>query len=192
MEDANRILNEDDDQPEGAASGQAGTGASAGMGANTTKESCSDRRRLENIVPFRSRTDSSVSSLSGTPRKSETLTSLYSSTAKAREAAAPPRVLGGSTDPLPYWHFGALSDNNRHNLAFHRHVFNNTQNISTSFDPKDLTCHVCAVPHPILARAGGEAGSINPKCFIISDQCFPPVLPSGGGGQHGLCGHHSD
>jgi hypothetical protein len=109
MEDANRILNEDDDQPEGAASSQDGTGSSDGVGANKTKEPCSDRRSLENNVPFRNRTDSSVSSLSGTPRKSDTLTSLYFSTAKAREAAAPPRVLGGGTDPLPYWRFGALS-----------------------------------------------------------------------------------
>jgi hypothetical protein len=163
MEDANRILNEDNEQPEGVASGQAGSRASAGMGASTTKEICSDPKRLENNMPFRSRTDSSASSLTGTPRKSETLISLYFSTAKAREAAAPPWVLGGGRDPLPYWRFSALSDDNRHNLAFHRHVFNNTQNISTSFDPKDLTCHVCVVPHPILARVGGEAGSTNPK-----------------------------
>jgi hypothetical protein len=60
MEGANRILNEDDDQPEGAASVRDGTGASAGLGANTTKEPCSDRIRLENIVPFRYQTDSSV------------------------------------------------------------------------------------------------------------------------------------
>jgi hypothetical protein len=175
MEDANRILNEDDDQPEGAASSRDGTGPSAAVEASKTKEHCGDRSSIENNVPFRNRTDSTVSSLSGIPRKSDTLTSLYFSTAKAREAAAPPRVLGGGADPLPYWRFGALFEDNRHVLAFHRHVFNNTQNISTSFDPKDLTCHVCAAPHPVLVRAGGEAGSINPKCFIITDQCFPPV-----------------
>jgi hypothetical protein len=142
-------------QLEGAASSRDGTGPRAAAGVCRTKELGGDRSSMENTVPFRNRTDSSVSSLTGTPRKSETLTSLYYSTAKAREAAAPPRVLGGGADPLPYWRFGALSEDNRHTLAFHRHVFNNTQNISTSFDPKDLTCHGCAVPHPVLVGAGG-------------------------------------
>jgi hypothetical protein len=102
MEDANRILNEDDEQLEGAASSRDGTGPSVAAGVCRTREIGGDRGSEENKVPFRNRTDSSVSGFSGTARKSDILTSLYYTTAKAREAAALPRVLGGGVDPLPY------------------------------------------------------------------------------------------
>jgi hypothetical protein len=33
----------------------------------------------------------------------------------------------------------------------------------------------------VLGRAGEGSAEYGPKCFILSDQCFPPVLPTGGG-----------
>ncbi len=49
-------------------------------------------------------------------------------------------------------------------------------NISTSFDPNS---------HPVLQRGGGGGGllGLEPKCFILADQCFPPALPPGGNGE---------
>jgi hypothetical protein len=194
MEDANRILNEED-EPEitdrNKCTGTKPSERKNEMGGETSANpkirpvpKRADYGEGEVKAPNlpRTRLDSVASNASSTPAKSDTLPSLYFSTAKAREAAAPPRVLGGGVDPSQYWRFGALSDDIRHNQSFHRHLYETTQNISTSFDPKDLTCHACAAPHPVLARAGGGTGLNNPKCFILSDQCFPPVLPAGGGG----------
>jgi hypothetical protein len=163
MEDANRILNLNDDEMDDA---------------NTTRTGAESKDE-RNSTP-RQRLDSTASSLASL-KKSDTLSPLYYTTARARESSTPSRVLGGGNDPLSYWRFGALPDDNRHQFASHRHVFDSTQNISTSFDSKKFTCTVCSVPHAILGGAGGERTDIEPKCFILSDQCFPPVLPTGGG-----------
>jgi hypothetical protein len=104
----------------------------------------------------RLRLDSTASSVASI-KKSDTLSPLYYTTARARESSMPARVLGGGNDPLPYWRFGALPDDNRHQLASHRHVFESTLNISTSFDPKKFICTVCSVPHAVLGGAGGGA-----------------------------------
>jgi hypothetical protein len=146
--------------------------------ANTTRTGAESKDE-RNSTP-RQRLDSTASSLASL-KKSDTLSPLYYTTARARESSTPSRVLGGGNDPLSYWRFGALPDDNRHQFASHRHVFDSTQNISTSFDSKKFTCTVCSVPHAILGGAGGERTDIEPKCFILSDQCFPPVLPTGGG-----------
>ena len=47
-----------------------------------------------------------------------------------------------------------------------------------------MTCNTCTGgEHPILLKAGSTGGNGEvPKCFILSDQCFPPVLPAGEGG----------
>ncbi len=161
MEDVNRILNINDDDLDDSNTTRAGT---------KSKEDETPRIRLDS-------TASSLASL----KKSDTLSPLYYTTARARESSMPSRVLGGGNDPLSYWRFGALPDDNRHQLASHRHIFDSTQNISTSFDPKKFICTVCSVPHAILGGAGGGHAEIEPKCFILSDQCFPPVLPVGGG-----------
>jgi hypothetical protein len=175
MDYANRVLNADDDMD---------TDPTTNMGKSKTKETDDMCKTGCSATPGGSRprlsstTSSAGSSASSFKPVSSTLTQLYSTTAKGREAAFPPRVLGGGVDPLPYWRFGALSDDARHHLASHRHIFEATQNISTSFDPKTMHCTCCTSMHPVLARAGGGGEGLEHKCFILSDQCFPPVLPS--------------
>jgi hypothetical protein len=167
MEDANRMLNEEDepeitvrDKCSGSKTSdlkiekRGETGANPKIRPVPKRADCGEGEMSAPNLP-RSRLDSAASNVSSMPTKSDTLPSLYFSTAKAREAAAPPRMLGGGNDPSQYWRFGALSDDTRHSQAFHRHLYETTQNISTSFDPKDLTCHACVAPHPLLARAGG-------------------------------------
>jgi hypothetical protein len=34
---------------------------------------------------------------------------------------------------------------------------------------------------------GADAAGLEPKCFVLADQCFPPALPAGGGGEVGDC-----
>jgi hypothetical protein len=114
------------------------------------------------------------------------LHALYYSTQTTRTSAFPARILGGGLDPLPYNRFGDLLGDPRHHLATHRHLFESTQNISTSFDPKSMHCNSCTSPHPVL-WSGGGACSGEPKCFVLSDQCFPPALPVGGEGSGGDC-----
>ncbi len=47
-----------------------------------------------------------------------------------------------------------------------------------------MSCNTCENRHPILERGGGPGlTGLTPKCFYLSDQCFPPVLPSSGGGE---------
>ncbi len=161
MDYANRVLNAEDDMETDPTTHR-----------ETGKTSVTDDRSITGTAtapggsrPRLSSTASSASSsvISFKP-VSSTLTQLYSTTAKAREAAFPPRVLGGGVDPLPYWRFGALSDDARHHLAKHRHIFETTQNISTSFDPKTMHCACCTSMHPVLARAGG-GGRVGTQVF---------------------------
>ncbi len=93
---ANRVLNADDDMD---------TDATTTSAANATKEE--GHTKTDHIInpggttttrPRLSSTASSASSNASSFRNSSsTLTQLYSTTAKAREAAFPPRVLGGGS-----------------------------------------------------------------------------------------------
>jgi hypothetical protein len=109
---------------------------------------------------------------------------LYHTVKKARASALAPRILGGGTDPHFFERFGDFASDPRHIFASHRHNFEKKTNISTSFDPTDMACNTCEFRHPILERGGGPGlTGLTPKCFYLSDQCFPPVLPPSGGGE---------
>jgi hypothetical protein len=72
----------------------------------------------------------------------------------------------------------------RHSIVTHRHIFATGTNICTSFEPNKMTCTHCGGgEHPVLLRGGSTGGCGQaPKCFVLSDQCFPPVLPADGDG----------
>ncbi len=79
---------------------------------------------------------------------------------------------------------GTFSSDPRHSLATQRHIFEKGINICTSFNPSTMSCNTCTdFEHPVLQRMGSKGQDIiEPKCFVLGDQCFPPVLPSGGEG----------
>jgi hypothetical protein len=56
-------------------------------------------------------------------------------------------------------------------------IIEKKQNVSTSFDPKSLSCNSCPGrgPHPVV---GGEGLR---QCFILSDQNFPGKVPCSSG-----------
>jgi hypothetical protein len=54
--------------------------------------------------------------------------------------------VGGGVNPLPYWRFGAMSDDPKHHWARHRHIFASTQNINTSSAPKNMRSNRCITP----------------------------------------------
>jgi hypothetical protein len=101
---ANRVLNADDDMDTDAMTTTAGNatkeeGLTKNVGTTNPGGTSTTRPRL-------SSTASSASSSASSFRPiSSTLTQLYSTTAKAREAAFPPRVLGGgrSSSLLALW-----------------------------------------------------------------------------------------
>jgi hypothetical protein len=148
MEEANRILNSIEDDSYSLHGNIAGGSLSPPRtgSASAISDTIQRKRSL------------SVASALSISRKSDSLMPIYSTTAQAREAALPARVLGGGADTLSFWRFGVLSDDNRHHLAYHRHIFDTSQNISTSFDPKSFICTVCPVPHAVLVGAGGGGG----------------------------------
>jgi hypothetical protein len=148
MEDANRMLNEEDepeitdrDKCSGSKTSDLKIEKKGEMGANPKirpvpkRADCGEGEMSAPNLP-RSRLDSAASNVSSMPTKSDTLPSLYFSTAKAREAAAPPRVLGGGNDPSQYWRFGALSDDTRHNQAFHRHLYESPRTSALRSTPR--------------------------------------------------------
>ncbi len=52
------------------------------------------------------------------------------------------------------------------------------QNISCTFDPRDLSCVVCPDSHSALvSREGGKT----PITLVLSDQSFPPIIEGGEG-----------
>ncbi len=112
MEDANRMLNEEDepeitdrDKCSGLKTGDLMNEKKGEMGANPVPKRA-DCEEGEMSVPNlpnlpRSCLDSTASNVSNMPTKSDTLPSLYFSTAKAREAAAPPARARRGERPLP-------------------------------------------------------------------------------------------
>jgi hypothetical protein len=53
------------------------------------------------------------------------------------------------------------------------------QNITSSFDPRFLSCLTCNLEHPVLEAIGG---SNTPVTLVLSDQSFPPAVEGGEGG----------
>jgi hypothetical protein len=117
MEDANRILNTEDDMDVNVAAAlSTKDGFNPPLPSQTPDcpRGCSKGPDPQSIRPT-SLSSTSSASLSGF-KKSDTLPPLYQATSKTREAAFSPCILRGE-DPLPDWHFVALSDNPRHHLA---------------------------------------------------------------------------
>jgi hypothetical protein len=69
-----------------------------------------------------------------------------------------------------------LGGDNRVKQTVLRHRMDTMQNISSSFNPADLTCEGCKVrgKHSVVGADNGE-----PVVLVVSDQNFPPVLYSG-------------
>jgi hypothetical protein len=71
--------------------------------------------------------------------------------------------------------------------ANHRHCYGKKSNISASFDLEKIACNTCTFggAHQVLHREveSTEALDASPVCFILSDQCFPPIIPVEGDGE---------
>ena len=61
-----------------------------------------------------------------------------------------------------------------------RELYSEKLVIATSFNPATLQCYNCPdSPYSVLESLCGDK---KPSAFILSDQCFPPALPSSGNG----------
>ena len=100
---------------------------------------------------------------------------LYVAIKKLRNAAMNPRHLGWSGEAAVLEPLVANNSINK-GACFYRHIYDAKLNISFSFEPRSLTCQACeSNPHHIL----GDVYQL--ACFILSDQCFPAVLPAKSG-----------
>jgi hypothetical protein len=93
MEDANILLNANDDDMDTGSSFK-NTEPSARMEGNPKSSSGGVNQLIQSTRDRKMSVNSNTSSTS-VSRKSDTLMPIYHSTAKARETALPPRILGG-------------------------------------------------------------------------------------------------
>jgi hypothetical protein len=80
----------------------------------------------------------------------------------------------------------ATESDDRYLAANHRHCFRTKPNISTSFEIDTMICNMCTFRgrHRVLRRETERPDTVNdsPIVFVLSNQCFLPVLPPEGGG----------
>jgi hypothetical protein len=139
------------------------------------------------LVRERARSTSSASTSSAMP--SSVLPRAYANVRAARRASSTVRSLnGGAVTECDLGSF-VNSNDSRVTLANHRHCYKTKTNISSSFALDTMICNSCVVTgqHRMLRRETEREDTVNdsPLVFVLSDQCFPPVLPPDcGGGLH--------
>ena len=78
------------------------------------------------------------------------------------------------------------TEDQRYIGAYNIHRYNNSMNISCSFDTGSLKCHTCKGKegHTVLDREceDPDYNYTAPRCFALSDQNFPAFLPADGPG----------
>jgi hypothetical protein len=112
----------------------------------------------------------------------------YLNVKAAREAGMTIRTLVGSVVPYSSSVGSFLNSNDlRIQRANLRHCSGKKANFSASFNLEKLKCNTCTFrgEHLVLHREVECTGALDesPVCFILSDQCFPPVLPVEGDGE---------
>jgi hypothetical protein len=106
----------------------------------------------------------------------------YANVRAARKDMCTVRPLYGS-EVLVNNDLGTFCNSNdiRVNLANHRHCYQTKANISTSFALDTLICNTCTFKgkHHMLWRETERPDTVDdsPIVFVLSDRCFPPVLP---------------
>jgi hypothetical protein len=75
----------------------------------------------------------------------------------------------------------------RYALANHQHCYTSKKNITASFTLDTFICTSCTFmgKHRVLRRETERPDTVDdgPIAFVLSDQCFPPVLPPEGEGE---------
>jgi hypothetical protein len=117
-----------------------------------------------------------------------TMPRAYYNVRAARSATATIRTLGGCVVNYNSSCGSFLVQNdNRVFAANHRHCYGKKANISASFNLETFVCNTCNCrgEHQVLHREvdGTDALDESPVCFVLSDQCFPPLLPVEGDGE---------
>jgi hypothetical protein len=167
---------------EDAAGERASTGCNTEPGPSTTSTGTS----TEDGEDSRRRTYSA--STSGTGTNGTGLPRAYANVRAARSDSSTVRPLYGSEVYLinDLGTFVSTGDN-RTFLANHRHCYTTKANISTSFELDTMACNTCTFrgKHRVLRRETERPDTVDdsPIVFVLSDQCFPPVLSPEGEGE---------
>jgi hypothetical protein len=115
------------------------------------------------------------------------LPKIYRSIRAAKLSSMTVRPLGGGA--VTQFHgIGSFSDDPRFGTNNNRFSYDAKFNVSSSFSLKDVMCNTCPSkgPHTVLYREGG-GGHVrteqSPRCFVLTDQNFPPAVPASGEGE---------
>jgi hypothetical protein len=112
------------------------------------------------------------------------LPKIYSSIRAAKLSSMTVRTLGGCAVEN-FKGVGSFKDDPRFGQTNSRFSYDTKLNLSTSFKLKDLKCNTCPEkgPHTVLFPNGGGHDKTNqsPRCFVFTDQNFPPASCWGGG-----------
>jgi hypothetical protein len=144
-----------------------------------------DKRTKSLGLEARSRTQSASTSASN---EDQSLPRAYYNVRAARSALTTVCTLGGCgvANNSACGSF-LVADDNRIFAANHRHCYGKKVNITASFNLETYTCNTCTFrgEHLVLHREvdGTDALDANPVCFVLSDQCFPPIIPVEGDGE---------
>ena len=105
----------------------------------------------------------------------------YSAISKKRSHDLKCQNLNGMAIQTESHHYGSFfnKDDNRACNLHHRFLFERKQNISFSFNPATMSCDSCSLMHPVLSESVPGTGSGD--VFALTDQNFPPALPTGDG-----------
>jgi hypothetical protein len=167
LEEVEKIL-QDDDEP--------GTPRAVTASTNTNPP------RTSSVgTETESRARSSSASTSATYSCGQ-LPCAYYNVRAARAEAGTVRPLTGSEVHIKN-DLGSFLNNGdeRVTLANHRHCFSTKTNLSTSFEIDTMICNTCTGKgkHKVLRRETERPDTVDesPLCFVLSDQCCPPVLP---------------
>ena len=130
-------------------------------------------------------TDQSTSNSSMDTSTNTKLSTIYYQTKNTRRAhntTTMHNIDNSTTELINNTHIGSFDTENNINSTFlasrNDSTHNIHQNISLSFDPKDMTCISCSTPHNITHPAPDT-----PVTYVLSDQNFPGNC----GGGEGLC-----
>jgi hypothetical protein len=114
------------------------------------------------------------------------LPKIYRNIRAAKLAEMTVRPLGGGA-VSNFTGIGSFSNDTRYGNCNNRFCYTSKLNLSSSFDTGKVICNTCESKglHTVLHHGGEKFDKINqaPRCFVLTDQNFPPAVPVAGDGE---------
>jgi hypothetical protein len=175
QEEVEKMLQDEDD------AGAVGTGTDMHPPPSKPLDSAGTSTDGNQQPRFRSASSSTTSGMSSTGGTGRLPKAYYNVRAARLDIDTVRPLVGSEVQNLNKLGSFINDSDDRYRLANHRHCFNSKKNISTSFEIESFTCNTCTERggHRVLRRETERPDTVDdsPICFVLSDQCCPPVLP---------------